>query len=345
MNRKVSLKDIAEKVGVSTALVSYVLNNKNEGRIRRSVADKIREVAVALNYRTNQIAKSLKTNKTNTIGLIVADIANPFFSNLARIIENEAEKNSYTVIFGSSDENMDRTSKLVDTFLNRQVDGLIIAPGEKAVSQIIALQQQQIPFVLIDRYFPDINTNYVALDNYKASCLVVQHLVNAGFKRIGMISLRTSLYNMRERNRGYIETLKKNGLAFDDTQLLEIETDQIKSNVRQAMGELLRRKEPMDALLFANNTTATYGLKCLNDLNIKVPDQIALATFDKTDALDLFYSPLTYINQPLAEMGRLATKILVETINGNNDIQQLNLPAELVIRSSSVINKNEPVGG
>src|ERR1700694_607987 len=101
MKKKPSLKDIAQKLGVSTALVSYVLNNKKEGRIGKEISQKIREVAGQLNYRTNQIAKSLKTNKTLTIGLIVADISNPFFSGLARIIEDEAEKYNYTVIFGS----------------------------------------------------------------------------------------------------------------------------------------------------------------------------------------------------------------------------------------------------
>src|SRR5205085_9380454 len=126
MIKKPSLKDIAQKVGVSTALVSYVLNNQKEGRIGKEVAQKIRDTATELNYRTNQIAKSLKTNKTFTIGLIVADISNPFSSGLARKIEEEADRNNYTVIFGSSDENAIRSNKLIDTFLNRQVDGLII---------------------------------------------------------------------------------------------------------------------------------------------------------------------------------------------------------------------------
>ena len=148
MIKKTSLKDIAAKLGVSAALVSYVLNNKKEGRIKKSVAEKIRKTAIELNYRTNQIAKSLKTNKTFTIGLIVADISNPFSSNLARIIEDEADKNNYTVLFGSSDENQLRSDKLIDTFLNRQVDGLIIHPGENYASKVILLSKKNITFWL-----------------------------------------------------------------------------------------------------------------------------------------------------------------------------------------------------
>src|SRR5437867_1925426 len=146
MEKRISLKDIAQKVGVSTALVSYVLNNQKEGRIKKEVAQKIRDTAKALNYRTNQIARSLKMSKTFTLGLIVSNISNPFSSGLARIIEDEADKHKYTVIFGSSDENATKFSKLVDTFLNRQVDGLIVAPPEGAEAEITYLQQQGIPF-------------------------------------------------------------------------------------------------------------------------------------------------------------------------------------------------------
>src|SRR5688500_6615893 len=156
MKKKTSLKDIASAVGVSTALVSYVLNNKKEGRIRKEVAEKIRTMAVELSYRPNQIAKSLKTNKTNTIGLIVADISKPFSSGLARIIEDEADTQGYTVIFGSSDEKAERCEKLIETLVNRQVDGLIIAPPADTAGQIIQLKKQQVPFVLVDRYFPEI---------------------------------------------------------------------------------------------------------------------------------------------------------------------------------------------
>ncbi len=135
MKKKVSQKDIARKVGVSTALVSYVLNNLKEGRINKVVAQKIRETAKELNYRTNQIARSLKMNKTFTIGLIVADISNSFFSSLARIIEDEADKKNYTVIFGSSDENAQKSWKLINALVDRQVDGFIIAPAENTESQ------------------------------------------------------------------------------------------------------------------------------------------------------------------------------------------------------------------
>src|SRR5687768_9638116 len=188
MLKRTSLKDIAKIVGVSTALVSYVLNNKKQGRIRKEIAQQIRDTAAMLHYQPNQIARSLKTNKTNTIGLIVADISNPFSSSLARIIEDEAYQQGYTVIFGSSDENAQKSEKLIETLLNRQVDGLIISPPANAESQINQLKKQEVPFVLVDRYFPEIDTNWVSLDNYSSTYKAVRHLVDSGFKKIGMIT-------------------------------------------------------------------------------------------------------------------------------------------------------------
>jgi len=342
MNRKIGLKDIAAKVGVSTALVSYVLNNKKEGRINKSVAAKIREVATDLNYRTNQIAKSLKTNKTFTIGLIIGNIANPFFSGLARIIEDEAEVHNYTVLFGSSDENPLRTQKLVDTFIDRQVDGIILAPGENNADLVLSLQRQRIPFVLVDRYLPNINTSYVALDNFQASGMAIHHLVQCGYQRIGMITFKTPMHHLEQRRQGYMDALAKEGILFNKDWLVNISTNHEKKNVEQALDRLLSLPEPVDAILFATNAIATHGLKHINYLQVKVPDQLALISFDKTDALDLFYAPLTVIEQPLAEMGQLATKTLINLIEGSTTVAQYNLPAHLMVRASTC--QQQPAG-
>src|SRR5690606_10679836 len=218
MKKKVSLKDIAQAAGVSTALVSYVLNNKEkEARVGKEIAIKIREIAKELNYQPNQLAISLKSGKSQTIGLIVADISNPFFGNIARTIEDEAKKNNYTVIFGSSDENPEKSWDLINVLIKRQVDGFIIAPAQNSETQIEYLEAQNIPLVLIDRYFPEINTNFVATDNYQAAYTAVSHLVETGHKRIGMIAYQNKLIHMEERKRGYSAALKDNGLLTNSS--------------------------------------------------------------------------------------------------------------------------------
>jgi LacI family transcriptional regulator len=335
MTKKTSLKDIAQTVGVSTALVSYVLNNQKENRISKLVAKKIREVASELNYRPNQIAKSLKTNKTYTVGLVVADISNPFSSSLARIIEDEADKHNYTVLFGSSDEKPVKAQKLISTLLNRQVDGLLIFPSEGSEAQLAELQKQGIPFVLIDRYFPELKTSYVALDNFGAIHKAIQHLVDSGYRRIGMVTFNTTLYTINERKRGYLAALKENKIPARKTWLKELPLDAVGTEISKAVGELLTGPKPVDAILFASNRLALYGLQQINTLQLTVPEQVAIVSIDQAESYNLFHTSITYIKQPLLEMGQLATRILLESIARNNTTTQANLEGELVIQDST----------
>lgn len=335
MARRTSLKDIAQAVGVSTALVSYVLNNQKINRISKEVAQKIRQTAQELNYEPNHIAKSLKTNRTRTLGLIVADIANPFSSWLTRIIEDEADQQNYTVIFGSSDENAQKCQKLVTTLLNRQVDGLLIAAPEESESQIVQLQQRGVPFVLIDRYFPALKTNYVALDNHRAIYVAVQHLIRAGYQRIGLITYKTTLFHINERTRGYQSALAENQIAPKKRWLKEVSMHDPGPEVDRAIGELTTGQPRVEAIVFASNTLAVAGLKALKVRPVRIPDDVAVVSFDDADINDLFYSPLTYVRQPLLEMGQLATKILLEALSANNRITQANLEPTLVVQAST----------
>lgn len=333
MERKVSLKDIAQKVGVSTALVSYVLNNKRENRVSKELAQRIRDAAAEMNYRTNQVARSLKTNKTYTIGLIVSDIANPFSSGLARIIEDEAEQHQYTVIFSSNDENTHKCGKLIDTLLDRKVDGLIIAPPAFSEHQVINLQQQQVPFVLVDRYFPGLPTNYVALDNYGTAFKAVEHLIQTGCRKIGMITYNSELHHLQERRRGYTAALKKHKLSVSKKLVREVDIKLETTAIEKTIDILLAGDEAVDGLLFSANNIAVAALKYISTLPVKVPGQLAIVSFDETEALEFFHAPFAYIKQPLPEMGRLATQLLLQCIEKPAAItQQLNLDGELILK-------------
>lgn len=336
MKKKVSLKDIAQKVGVSITLVSYVLNNKKLNRISEQIAQKIKETAAELKYKPNQVAKSLKTNKTQTIGLLVADISNSFSSTMARIIENEAEKFNYTVIFGSSDENPERSQKLMDVLINHQVDGLIITPTEHSEEQLQYLVENEIPFVLIDRFYEDVACSHISLDNYEAGKKLANHLIENGCRRIGLITYHTTINNIVERKLGYLEALREHGIAVDESLVKEISIPIVAAEIEEAIAALLHLPDPADSILFTANMLSTHGLKYLITLPIKIPDDLALATFDQSEAADLFYAPLTHIKQPLQEMGRLAVQTLMDAIEEKKDLVQVQLKGELVIRKSSV---------
>ncbi|OJU52587.1 MAG: LacI family transcriptional regulator [Bacteroidales bacterium 45-6] len=330
MKKRVSIKDVALHVGVSTALVSYVLNNKKEGRISKEAAAKIRQAAIDLNYVPNQIARSLKSQKTNTIGLIVADIANPFSSQIARIIEDEAQKNGYSVIFGSSDESADKTQNLIFLLLNRQVDGFIVALPENAEKQLNYLAGIDIPFVLFDRYYPEVETNFVAIDNYKAASQAVQHLMANGRKQIGIVTYQTGLHHLSERKRGATDLIQNTSLEVN------VRIDHLKEDVDAGIDRLLKLDTPVDALFFTTNLLAISGLKYLNELGVKVPEQIAVVGFDETDAFDLFYSPVTYVKQPMEQLASQSLRLLLDAIDNPGAKQGVVIDTELVVRKSSV---------
>ena len=337
MTKKVSLKDVARHVGVSTALVSYVINHKEkEARVGSEMVLKIRKAVTELNYQPNLIAKSLKSGKTNTIGLIVADISNPFFSNISRIIEDEARKGGYIVIIGSSDEDAEKSQDLINVFFNRQVDAFIIAPAENTEQQIIELQKKNVPVVLIDRYFPTTKTDSVHIDNFRAAYRAVQHLALNRNKRIAMMGYDTSLPHIQERKNGYKVALKDKGIRFRSEWLKNISYHNIEKEVAIAMEELLALVPKIDAIFFATNTLAIEGLKIINRSGVKVPEDLAIIAFDESDAFDFFYSPLSYVSQPLTEMGKEAVKLAIERIRNNDKKYATILVKEkLVLRKSS----------
>lgn len=333
MAKRVSIKDIANQVGVSTALVSYVLNGlEKEKRVGPEVVKKIHLAVTELQYKPNQIARSLRKGSTSTIGFIVADISNPFFGQLARVIEDEAAQSGYTVIFGSSDENSAISASLIETLLSRQVDGLIITPSEGDGDQIKSLMKMNIPFVLVDRYLPGISTNRVVLDNFMATYSAVNCFFEQGYRKVAMIAYKSSLVHMRERIRGYQEAMKDRGLS-DNILVREIRHNTIKEDMAVTMNELLFDKRP-DAVLFATNALSISGLYAIRESGVKVPDELAVIGFDGHEVFDFIQPPLTFIKQPLEEMGKESLRVLIDQIRGSQKTVHIELRHQLIKRAS-----------
>lgn len=328
----VSLKDIAEKAGVSVTLVSYVLNNQYENRIKKETADKIRKLAKSLNYQKNIVARSLKTSKTQSIGLIVSDIANPFFAQLARCIEDEADRQGYAVIFGSSDEDPSKFGRVLDFMATRQVDGLIIAPSANGEASIRKLKKSGVPFVMVDRYFTTVKTDYVGLNNYDAAYKAVTHLLAQQKTRIGMIGFNSTVHTLKERTRGYQAALKDAGIKADKNWLKEVGTNVTYPEIKAYMDELLQLQRPVDGVFFASNLMSGYGLQYIHNKQLEVPDQLALVGFDNLDDFELFDAPFAYIRQPIREMGSLAIQQLLSKINGDKKYRFLELGGELILK-------------
>ena len=335
MEKKIALKDVAQHIGVSAALVSYVLNGKEkEARVGADMVKKIRKAAIELNYQPNLIAKSLKMGKTKTIGLIVADISNPFFSSIARIIEDEAKKHGYVVIFGSSDESADKQLDLIDVFLTRLVDAFIIAPAMDTEEQIKNLMNRGVPVVLIDRYFPKISADCVHINNCKAAHKAVKQLIKNNRKKIGMVAYDTTQSHMQERKRGYKEALKEKNIRFKKEWLVQASYQHIEKDVAVKLKALLKPLQ-IDALFFATNSLAVAGLKEINKLKIKVPEELAIISFDESDAFYFFYSPVTYVSQSLTNIGKEAVALVINRLhNKTKKNKDVIIEAKLIIRES-----------
>ena len=331
MRKKAALKDIALKVGVSTALVSYVLNNQEEEkRVGKEMAQRIRQAAIDLNYTTNQIAKSLKTRRTNTIGVIVADINYRYTSGVTKAIEAECQKFNLTVIYGSSGENSEKFAKLVSIFIDRQVDGLILVPVENCNDQIEYLTKNEIPFVLIDRILKDVHATIIAIDNAKTAYLETKHLIKNNYKRIAYVSYKSKLLNLLDRKKGYLNALLDSKIKPDAQLIREIDDKSVHEAIKVSIDHLLNLSPPCDSILFATDTLAVEGLRQINAIHIKVPERLGIVSFDESDAFELFYCPITHGRQPLAEIGRMAVLTLIDSMNHSKIKKSILLDTEFI---------------
>ena len=325
------------KAGVSTALVSYVLNGKDkEKRVGKDKAAQIQQIAKDLNYQPNHLAKSLRSGKSYTIGLVIADISNPFFANIARVVENQARHHGYTVIYGSSDEDAAKSLDLINVLINRRVDGFIIVSAENSEKQIYELMEQNILFVLLDRYFPEIKTDFVSTNNYKATFDAGEHLIEMGYKNIGLIAYKSEMFHMRERIRGYSDAMKAHKITLKKKWLQEVKFNNAKTEVEEAIDNMLAAGTPVEAIIFSTYSLAVNGLKYINRLGIKVPNDLAIVSFGQAEVFDLYSCPITYVMQDMDNLGKAAVDILVKKMeNPKEKTQEVLMEAKLITRESS----------
>ncbi len=334
--KKASLKDIANQLGVSTTLVSLVLNNQgNEKGISVKTQKKVRDLAKKLNYKPNQVARSLRMGNSKTIGLIIADISNVFYSVIAKSIEDKAFENGYNIMFMSSEENPENESEMIRVLLDKGVDGLIISTSSKDRNNIRQLRDNNIPFVLIDRYIPGVKTNYVLADNYQGAFEMTEHLLSLRSNKIALLNVTPShLTTMKHRIEGYKDALRKHGYSVNNKIIKEIPHDNIYECMEKVLKELIL-KEKINSIFFLNNKLTIAGMELLKKFNIRIPHDISIASFDDIELFRFSFPTITSVIQPKEEIGKQAFEILLNQIkNPGAEKQQIILPVKLVIRES-----------
>ncbi len=338
--KKVRLEDIANRIGVSKTLVSMVLNGYGDKNgIKKETQERVLALTRELEYKPNQMARGLRLGKTNTIGLIVADIANAFYARMARVVEDYCNKHGYNLIICSSDEKDIKENTLIRMLKEKQVDGFIISSTLVDNSEILRLKSENYPFVLVDRYFPEISdTNYVVIDNYKASYKAVKYLTEIGHKNIAMLSISPPhLTSVKDRNRGYLDALRKAGITIDHYLHCQIPFESIEHGTEWALKQLLNYEKKITAVLTVNHNIAIATMKALRKFNVSIPDDISLITFDDLPIFELTDPPITSISQPLDLICKNAVKILMKEINiekQSKEKTQIVFPSNLILRNS-----------
>lgn len=309
--KRASIKDIARIAGVSVATVSYVLNKKEGSRISDATKEKILEVAKSINYTPNKIAKSLKMSKSKLIGLIVADISNDFYSNIARNIEDEAMKLGYTLLIGSCDENPEKFKKLTELFSEQQVDGMIVAPvvnSDEAINKLIA---EEYPIITIDRYLKNVSLPGVMINNAEISAHVCDQLTVKKFHEIIYVGYETELPHLLDRQEGFEKRIKKSRIPIKRVLIgIQDITEEVNEKLNNSL-DLTKRT----AIYFSSNKLGIAGLRYLNDHQIRVPEQVSVIAFDETEAYHLFPTDISFVQQPLIDMAKEAVKLLDNQIN------------------------------
>lgn len=312
---RVTIKDIAAAANVSVSLVSFVMNNQASGRetyrVNKDTAQRILEVARRLNYSPNSAARSLRSGKSYSIGVIVSDISNKFFADIARCIEDRAYKYNYTVFFGSTDENPEKLCHLIDVFVRKGMDGLIIVPCDGAYDAIRTAESHGLPVVLLDRDVPEQDMNCVMLNNRKAGMQVTTALLNHGCDRIEMVSHTMRLSNIRDREDGFVEAMRLAGIEIDDASIHRIPHENI-DRMPAIVGGAMQRG--VKGLLFATNRLAQAGLREICRNGWRIPEDFMIAAFDTNDAFELDMIDIIYIQQPAAQFGSEVVDLMMKMI-------------------------------
>jgi DNA-binding LacI/PurR family transcriptional regulator len=335
----VTIKDIAKALGLSTSTVSRALRGSYE--ISPETKKLVLEYAEKINYRPNPIALSLKERKSRSIGVVVSEIANNFFSQAINGIESIAYNRGYHVIISQSHESNEREMVTIQHLASRSVDGLLISLSNETtdLSQLKQLHDKGLPIVFFDRITDEITTHKVTANNYAGAFSATEHLIKKGFKHIAHVTNSPNLSITKERLRGYREALEKNNLPYDDKLVHYCyHGGMIYAEIEEAVSKLLKGKQKPDALVTASDRITTSCLTALREAGKKIPDEIAVFGFTNTNMGELFNPSLSAVRQPAFDMGQIATELLISVIESKRpvtDFETRILETEMFFREST----------
>lgn len=323
------IKDVAAAAGLSVATVSRALNNHPS--VSAEARARVLAAVDALGYRPNAVARSLRTDQTRTLGLVISDVLNPYFTELARFVEEEARALGYSVIIGNADERPELQDHHVRTLLDRRIDGLLVSPADGRSPLTLDAAHGSTPMVFLDRWLPGVDVPVVRADGRAAIRDLVAHLHGLGHRRLAIIAGPAATTTGRERVEAFREALGEHGLPLPDDLIGQ--GDFQAASGRRATERFLDLPERPDVVFAADNLMALGALDAIRARGLGVPRDIGLAAFDDIPWFVHTDPPITAIAQPTAELARAAVRALTALIEGRTP-ESVTLPARLVVRRS-----------
>jgi LacI family transcriptional regulator len=339
----VTLHDIAKQAGVSVSTVSRVLNKKSvNSRISKQTEKLILKTAKELNYRPNQLARGLRLKRTHTIGLVVPDIANPFFAFIIKSVQTVSHKLGYTLVVCDTDENLPLEIEHSQMLLSKGVDGLIVLPVGQKFSHLEGLLRNGVPLVVVDRSFTGLNSSTVVIDNHAGAFEATELLIKNGHRRSAIIQGLPDTFTASGRLQGFLDAHAKYGIPVDRRLIVgrdfRKETGYIET-------KFLLSLEDRPTAIFTTGDLITLGaLEAIMEEGVEVPRDVSIVAFDDIESASYFRCPITAVAQPKENMGEIAVKLLLEQIRNPNNFEpkRIVLKPKLIIRES-VGYRSEPI--
>jgi DNA-binding LacI/PurR family transcriptional regulator len=332
VRKKFTIQDVAREAGTSVSTVSRVLTGSTP--VSDEKRHLVEEAIERLGYRPSLVARSLKTQTTYSIGLLINDITNPFYSVVAWGVEEEAIQQGYSLILCNTNEDPKRELHYLQVLRDKQVDGIIFGPtGQNA--KFVSKLASQMPLVQIDRYLPDVRAAAVLVDNESGAYRAVRHLIDKGHRRIGILGFDIGVTTTYEREAGYERALREAGISPDHS-CRAMPSDYSRTTVYELTMKLLDQASPVTALFATNNQLGLTAMRAIRKTGLRIPDDIALIVFDDMEVFTLTTPPISAVAQPAALIGERAMKLLVQQIADPSDhLPEVTiLPTELMLRGS-----------
>ena len=328
-----TIRDVAKRAGVAPITVSRVINNSVS--VSPETRERVKDAIQELGYVPNRLARSLRLKRTNTLALVVTDITNPFWTTVARGVEDAAQDAGFTVILCNTDESEAKQEQYLDVLLQKRVDGILLVPARSSAEQVECVQKQDMPLVVLDRRVCSDQVDVVRGDSEEGACQLVRHLLSLGHRRIAVLSGPKDVSTAEDRVIGYRKALTEAGVEVRADWVLY---GRFSKESGYEMTQQVLATSPRPTALFAgNNFIAIGALRALRDAGLRVPEDISVVAFDDLMA-DLAVEPfLTVVDQPSYEMGRQAADLLLARLSGSasDGYQEIVLPTRLTVRRSS----------